>query len=79
MIAMASRRRSAMVVSATRTAIGIAPEQPLVQQLDLRALDEAQLQQPPLQLRPGQAGGMRPAHVERDNAATKAHGGVAQC
>jgi len=58
---------------------GIPPEQPLVQQLDRGPFDKAQLQQPALQLGLGQAGGMRPAHIERDNAATEAHGGFAQC
>ena len=55
-IAMASRRRSAMVVCGDAHGDGIAAEQALVQQLDVGAFDEAQLDQPAFQFRAGQAG-----------------------
>ena len=50
MMAMASRRRTAMVMLSTRTAIGSRPTSALVQDLDPGALDEAELDQPALEL-----------------------------
>ena len=75
---MASRRRSAMVVCGDAHGDGIAAEQALMQQLDVGALDEAQLDQPAFQFRAGQAGAGA-VHGELMDAATKAHAGVAQC
>ena len=57
----------------------VAAEQALVQHLDRRALDEAELQQAALQLGGAQAGRRRAAEVERRDAAAKAHAGIAQC
>src|SRR5881394_3194507 len=57
----------------------ITAEQALVQQLDRGALDEAELDQPALELRRRQAGGRRAGHVERQDTAAKAHSGGAQC
>ena len=51
MMAMASRRRTAMVMLSTRTAIGSRPTSAFVQHLDPRALDEAELDQPALEFR----------------------------
>ena len=55
MIAIASRRRSAIVVSLMPHRDRVAAERALVQDLDLRALDEAEFEQPPLELGRGQA------------------------
>ena len=54
MMAIASRRRTAMVTFSTRTAIGIAADDAFVQDLDPRALDEAEFDQPAFKLGVGQ-------------------------
>ena len=61
MMAMASRRRTAMVVLSTRTAIGSRPTSAFVQDLDPGALDEAELDQPALELDVRERGARIPA------------------
>ena len=68
-----------MLMSSTRTAIGSPPNRPWCSSSTVGALDEAELEQPALQLGRRQAGRRRARHVERDDAAAKAHAGVAQC
>ena len=57
---------------------GIAAEQALVQQLDVGAFDEAQLDQPAFEFRAGQAGAGA-VHGELMDTAAKTHAGLAQC
>ena len=57
---------------------GIAAEQALMQDFDVGAFDEAQLDQPPLQLGRGHACGDTP-RGDGLNAPTKPHGGDAKC
>jgi hypothetical protein len=53
-MAIASRRRSAIVASLTRTAMG-SRRAALMQHFDLGALDKPEFEQPPLQFRRRQA------------------------
>ncbi len=56
MMAMASRRRSAIVTPSTRTAIGSRPKQAFMQDFDGSTLDEAKLNQTALKILDGPVG-----------------------